>query len=95
LGRLTSRQVSEWIAWARVRGMPQARDDFRAGQICAVLANIHRDDKARPEPFGPADFMPGLVERQEGDEQPETEEIDLEEVTRQLERMLGKRETKE
>jgi hypothetical protein len=30
-----------------------------AALICSVLANIHRDEDKRPEPYRPADFMPG------------------------------------
>jgi hypothetical protein len=33
------------------------RQDFHAGLICAVLANIHRDPKTKS--FTPQDFMPG------------------------------------
>jgi hypothetical protein len=27
--------------------------------ICSVLANVNRDPERRPEPWQPADFMPG------------------------------------
>jgi hypothetical protein len=30
-----------------------------AAMICSLLANIHRDEDAHPEPYTPADFMPG------------------------------------
>jgi hypothetical protein len=30
-----------------------------AALICAVIANSHRDPDRRPEPWTPADFMPG------------------------------------
>lgn len=39
----------------------QERDDFRAGLICAVLANIHRNEKRRRQPYAPADFMPAYT----------------------------------
>ena len=29
--------------------------------IAALLANIHRDDKKRPQPFMPEDFFPRLT----------------------------------
>ena len=35
-------------------------DDFRAGQVCAIVANVHRDSKAHPRPFSAADFFPSL-----------------------------------
>jgi len=37
------------------------RQDYHAGLICAVLANIHRDPK-RSNAFKPEDFMPGKTE---------------------------------
>ena len=36
----------------------QERQDFRAGLICSVLANIYRDSKKRQKPYAPQDFMP-------------------------------------
>lgn len=30
-----------------------------AALICAVLANLHRDEEKKPEPFTLSDFMPG------------------------------------
>lgn len=38
----------------------ERRRDFRAGQICFLLAEINRDREARPTPFCPADFFPSL-----------------------------------
>ncbi|RYD01632.1 hypothetical protein N752_29075 [Desulforamulus aquiferis] len=38
--------------------------DFRAGLICSVLANINRDRKVRPQPYSPADFIPGKPKHQ-------------------------------
>jgi len=77
-----------------MRGTPQSRSEFMAGQICAVLANIHRNEKAVPSTFTPYDFMP-VREHEEAPAQeaaPATpaDDVDLAEITRQLERMLGK-----
>lgn len=36
-------------------------DDFRAGQIASVMANVHRDPKVKRDAFEPADFMPALA----------------------------------
>ena len=38
----------------------ERRPDFRAGQVCWLLAEINRDREARPVPFCPADFFPSL-----------------------------------
>ena len=32
-------------------------EDYRAGVLAAVTANVHRDPKARAEPWGPDDFF--------------------------------------
>jgi hypothetical protein len=40
------------------------RQDFHAGLICAVLANIHRDPK-KSNGFTPQDFMPGKTEKKQ------------------------------
>lgn len=42
---------------------------WRAGIIAAVLANVNRNPKKRPQPFQPADFMLGqrAVEAQPDD----------------------------
>jgi hypothetical protein len=46
--------------YTQVRQETGQRADFRAGQICALLANINRDLSKRPLPFEPADFFPSL-----------------------------------
>lgn len=38
----------------------ERRLDFRAGQICFLLAEINRDRENKPTPFSPADFFPSL-----------------------------------
>jgi hypothetical protein len=53
---MSSAQFSEWLAYARLKGLPESRADFRSGQVCSVLANIHRDESA--EPFTPSAFIP-------------------------------------
>ncbi|MBR8084563.1 hypothetical protein KDX23_17650 [Burkholderia vietnamiensis] len=47
-------------------------DDLRAGTIASMLANIHRDRKMRPEPFGALDFMHWNELRVEADAQEAT-----------------------
>lgn len=32
--------------------------DYRAGMICATIANVRRDPKQKREPWKPEDFMP-------------------------------------
>lgn len=57
LGAMSPAEVRELLdAWqARER-----RLDFRAGQVCFLLAEINRDRESRPTPFSPADFFSSL-----------------------------------
>jgi hypothetical protein len=89
LAQLSSRQLSEWIAWAHIRGMPEARADYRTGQICAMLANIYRDSE-KSKVFSPSDFMPPVPEpiEEEGDEA----EFDPIATSRAIMALLGKKE---
>ena len=55
--------MAEWIAFAGLEGMPDARADFGFGQICATLANVHwreGQDAYRADHFIPA--FRGLAE---------------------------------
>lgn len=73
--------------------MPHVRADFLSGQICAVLANIHRTKEAKV--FGPADFLPQFAEDVEEIDTAEEEPplmIDIEATSKALELMLGKKE---
>ncbi len=40
--------------------------------ICSLLANIHRDEKKRPEPFEVDDFM--MIKKEEKAPKPQTRE---------------------
>ncbi|MFP3564691.1 hypothetical protein [Paraburkholderia sp. SIMBA_030] len=39
-------------------------DDLRAGTIASMLANVNRNSKVKPEPWGPLDFMTWNESRQ-------------------------------
>lgn len=58
--------MTEWQAYARVEPFGPERADLQAGIIAAVIANVHRDHKRRPQPYRPEDFMPDF-----GRERPE------------------------
>jgi len=62
LARISSRELSEWQAFARIDPFNQQRADLRAGIVSSVIANVHRDAKKRPEPYGPGDFLPKFQE---------------------------------
>ena len=46
------------MAFASLEGLPDLRHDFGFGQVCATLANVHRQESQRS--FSAADFMPSL-----------------------------------
>jgi hypothetical protein len=50
------------------------RADLRSGIVAATIANCNRDEKRRPEPFGPDDFMPQFQEAAAETDEDEDEE---------------------
>ena len=72
LAGMDAAEFVEWMAFSRLEPFGGLHEDFRAGQVCATLANVNR--KADSEPFGAADFMPAL--RPPGADEPETELTD-------------------
>lgn len=50
-----------YALWQRWDG-DQRRQDYRAGMIASIIANVNRDPKQRPEPWSPEDFMPQRYE---------------------------------
>lgn len=63
LATLSSRALTYWMAFDSISPIGDWRNDLAAGQIAAVVAETHRDRKARAKPFTPRDFMP-FVERE-------------------------------
>lgn len=51
-------EYQSWCDYAQIEPWGSHFDDLRAGQICAVLGNAHRDSKQRSAPFVPLDFVP-------------------------------------
>lgn len=58
LAETDSRELGEWMAFESIEGLPDRRNDFGFGQVCATLANVYRKEDAKP--FGPDAFMPWL-----------------------------------
>ena len=58
LARLSSRQISEWMAYYALDPFGEERADLRAAMVMALLANINRDPERRKEPYTPEEFMP-------------------------------------
>lgn len=58
LDRMSSHELTEWMAYASIEPFGEDRADLRAGMISSVIANTNRDPKKRAEPYEPIDFMP-------------------------------------
>lgn len=43
----------------------EKRADFRAAQVCTILAEVNRDKDRKPTPFHPGDFFPSFAEDRE------------------------------
>ena len=60
---LTSRQLTDWIAYFSLEPWGEMRDDLRSGIIASTIANVHRDSRKHPQPYTARDFM-AFVERE-------------------------------
>lgn len=58
LDRMSSHELSEWMAYANIEPFGEDRADLRAGTISSVIANTNRDPKKKADPYEPIDFMP-------------------------------------
>ncbi len=50
-------ELLEWGQFMELDPEPEWRADARSAQICAILANVNRDSKQRPEPYRLTEFM--------------------------------------
>lgn len=57
LRSMTLREFAMWRVEYAARPWGERRADMRSAQICALLAEIHRDRDKHPEPYTLADFM--------------------------------------
>lgn len=57
LREMTLREFARWQAKWNQEPWGEHRADLRSAQICATLANIHRDGKKHPEPFKIDEFL--------------------------------------
>ncbi len=56
LSQMSSREYSEWIAFASVEPIGEARKDLRTAQLCAMLVNVNRAKNQKAATV--ADYMP-------------------------------------
>lgn len=57
LGRVSSRELTEWMAYAQMEPFGEERGDIRQAITTSLIANVHRDPKKGKE-YTPEDFMP-------------------------------------
>jgi hypothetical protein len=58
LSRVSSAELTEWMAYFRLEPWGTEPDDIRAGIIASTVANGNRDPKRQRKPFTTEDFMP-------------------------------------
>lgn len=57
LNRISSHELSEWMAFFRLEPFGEGSQEFRMARIASILAETNRDIKKRMEPFTEKDFM--------------------------------------
>jgi hypothetical protein len=57
LRRISSQELSEWMAFYQFEPFGEERDDLRAGIVASTVANANRDPK-KGRALKPQDFMP-------------------------------------
>lgn len=55
LSSLDARELAEWFAFAAIEPFGEERDDLRAGQVCAVVANVNRSQGGKT--YSAKDFL--------------------------------------
>lgn len=57
LDSVSSRELTEWQAYAQLEPFGEERADYRAATIAMLIANANRDSKKRSKPYTIDDFM--------------------------------------
>ena len=57
MDNMPSRLLDEWIAFFNLEPFGAFQDEFRAGMVTSIVANTARDEKEKPDPYKPTDFM--------------------------------------
>ena len=58
LSRVSSAELTEWMAFYQLEPWGSEIDDLRAGIVASTIANANRDPKKQRKPFTAQDFMP-------------------------------------
>jgi len=54
---MTAQEFMLWAAYDRVQPIGDERADASVAQLTALMANINRDTKKKPDPFTISDFL--------------------------------------
>lgn len=57
LSRMSSRELTEWMAYESIEPFAAERNDQDIAMLTALIANTNRDPKKRSKPFELADFL--------------------------------------
>jgi hypothetical protein len=69
--RMTSAELSGWLAFSSVEPIGDDREDFRMAMLCSLIANVNRDPAKRAEPFTPMDFIVNFWKQPESEPDPD------------------------
>jgi len=58
LNRISSKELSEWIAFYSIEPFGEDREDLRMGILASTIANSNRGKNTKP--FTPQDFIPKI-----------------------------------
>lgn len=58
LERMSSRELTEWMAYAQIEPFGEERGDIRQAITSSLIANANRDPKKQSKAYEPEDFMP-------------------------------------
>ena len=57
LAEMSSAQLNEWRAFARLEPFGSNEAEWRMGQVMALVAEVYRDRDKRADPYMATDFM--------------------------------------
>lgn len=90
LAALTSRQVAELTLFYRMEPLGEERADIRNAMLMALIANMMRDSKTRPQPYVERDFMPFTRDEPDPEDQDALARAAVAQMKKGFERMAKK-----
>lgn len=86
--RIDSAELVEYMALYQIDARGTHYEDLRAGTIASMIANVNRNEKRKPEPWGPLDFIPWNERNKAKQESPPILLDDAEAQSRLIDSML-------